>query len=143
MEDLNGDILYTGHNRSFEQNELDYVDVHFSLKTIEPMLGYEIYVYGGLSDFQVNEKFKMSFNPHKEKYELTYLLKQGFYNYQYVVRSIYEDNLDEGLIEGTHYETENIYTIFAYYRSPFDGYDQLLGVAQLNSRVNLEKIYKK
>ena len=106
-------------------------------------LGYEIYVYGKLSDYQIDSTFKMNFNPEKGKYELNVLLKQGFYNYQYVVNSIYQDKYDEGIIEGSHFETENDYNIFIYYRSPFDGYDQLLGVERINSMVKLEDIYKK
>ena len=143
MEDLNGDILFTGHNKTFKANELDYVDVHFSLNTEVAMLGYEIYVFGKLSDYQIDETYKMEFNPEKGKYTLDIMLKQGYYNYQYVVKSIYQDKYDEGLIEGSHFETENDYSIFVYYHSPFDGYDQLLSVEQINSRVKLEHIYKK
>ena len=105
------------------------------------MLGYEIYIYGELTDYRINEKFKMNFNPDNGKYELNTFLKQGLYDYQYVVMSIYSEFPDEGLIEGSHYDTENNYTILVYYSNPIEGYDQLIGLDRINSRVSVDHIY--
>ena len=106
------------------------------------MFGHEIYLYGGLSNFELNESFKMIFNPKSGRYEISKLLKQGLYDYQYVVKSIYEKGPDESMLEGSHFETENDYTIFVYYTSIFEGYDQLFGIERINSRKNLDALYK-
>jgi hypothetical protein len=40
---------------------------------------------------------------------------------------------DVSFIEGTHYETENDYNIFVYYRKPGTLYDQLIAMQKINS----------
>lgn len=139
LDDHNGMILHGSDQRSFEANQLDYARIHFSLNPGDIMFGHEIYLYGELSNFRLNEKFKMEYNPESEKYELSLELKQGLYSYQYVVKSIYDNVPDEGMIEGTHFETENDYTILVYYSDPFEGYDRLLGIERINSRVGLDE----
>jgi len=137
--DFNGNTLYTSDVKFFNANELDYAWVNFRLKPDEVMLSYEIYIYGELSDFRLQEDFKMNYNSEKDIYELRKLLKQGLYNYQYVVKSIYQEGPDEVLLEGSHYETENNYTIYVYYSNTFEGEDQLLGIERINSRKKLDK----
>jgi hypothetical protein len=66
-------------------------------------------------------------------YETNAFLKQGYYNYSYVLK----DRGNAGKItalEGNYWETENSYTILIYYKSFTDRSDQLIGVSQINSR---------
>jgi hypothetical protein len=51
-------------------------------------------------------------------------LRQGWYDYQYLVKST---TLPPYHFEGTHYETENLYEIFVYYRAFQPQADLLLG----------------
>ena len=43
----------------------------------------DLYITGALSDWQLNDRNKMEYDEASRSYQLTMLLKQGFYNYQY------------------------------------------------------------
>lgn len=133
QSDFNGRIMYGSGSKVFPPEELDYARVYFAFKPEESLFGYEIYLYGELSQYRLNEDFKMIFNPERNRYELTKTLKQGLYNYQYFVKSIYQEGPDESLLEGSHFQTENEYCILVYYRNIREGYDQLLGIERLKS----------
>ena len=75
----------------------------------------------------------MIFNSKTNKYEIAILLKQGFYNYKYIVQK--EDGLiDLNTISGNYHFTENNYMILVYYRNFGDLYDSIIGVGSANSR---------
>ena len=74
----------------------------------------------------------MVFNPNKGVYEATLLMKQGFYNYKYVVIDK-ENTLQEGAISGNFDETENNYKVLVYYRDLGARYDKLIGLGEANS----------
>ena len=73
----------------------------------------------------------MYYNPSLEIYEGVLLLKQGFYNYKYVLKK--EDVLYKNGISGTHALTENEYLVLIYYRNPFLQYDSIIGVGKTRS----------
>jgi hypothetical protein len=75
----------------------------------------------------------MYFNPEHKGYELNLFLKQGYYNYLYVYRENGKKTADESFIEGSHWETENDYTIYVYYHETGSLYDRLIAVNFLNS----------
>lgn len=137
--DFNGRIMYGSGSKVFPPEELDYARVHFAFKPEESLFGYEIYLYGELSQYRINDNFKMVFNPERNRYELTKILKQGLYNYQYVVKSIYQEGPDESTLEGSHFQTENEYCILVYYSNIREGYDQLLGIERLKSAKEKEE----
>ena len=60
------------------------------------------------------------------------LLKQGFYNYKYVVVDR-DDTLLEGAISGNFDETENNYKVIVYYRDLGARYDKIIGLGEANS----------
>ena len=62
-------------------------------------------------------------------------LKQGFYNYKYVIVNDQND-LEEGAISGDFYETENNYKVFVYYRDLGARYDRIVGFGEGNSTSN-------
>ncbi len=64
-------------------------------------------------------------------YEGVILLKQGFYNYKYVVRK--EGVLYKNAISGSFALTENNYLVLVYYRAIGAQYDALVGVGNANS----------
>ncbi|HNC30821.1 MAG TPA: DUF5103 domain-containing protein, partial [Cyclobacteriaceae bacterium] len=61
-------------------------------------------------------------------YTATVLLRQGYYDYQYVVKSA---TVPYDYFEGNHFETENDYEILVYYRSFQPQADLLVGYIQL------------
>jgi hypothetical protein len=91
----------------------------------------EIYIYGAFNNFELNELNKMYYNPALELYEGVLLLKQGFYNYKYVLKQ--NEVLFKNTLSGSHSLAENDYLILVYYRNIGSRYDALVGVGRANS----------
>ena len=71
----------------------------------------------------------MIFNPDSGTYEKDIKLKQGFYNYKYVLVNT-QGELEEGVISGDFYETENNYKVLVYYRDLGARYDRIVGFGE-------------
>lgn len=126
--DLNGSYVIMNYDRGNNIYEADYVKVIFTLKTGRKFLG-EIYVHGELSNWQISSENKMKYYDNIKGYQKSLFLKQGWYNYQYLLKN---DTLSRDFIEGKHWETENSYEIFVYYRSLNLDADILIGYVQWN-----------
>jgi hypothetical protein len=111
--------------------ESDYVWVHFTY--ISDKLANGLYIYGELSDWQLKEQFKMTYNSLIGGYEKTMLLKQAFYNYEYVSPSP-KNAIDISNTEGNFFNTENEYDILLYTKNQFMQYDELVGTSHCVSR---------
>ncbi|MBO6518082.1 MAG: DUF5103 domain-containing protein [Bacteroidia bacterium] len=111
----------------------DYTLVHFTLKSPNKIDMGDVYVYGELSDWRLQEKFKMKYYAEKQIYYLAVKLKQSYYNYHFVLQNKNSGEMEYAYTEGNHAETENDYTILLYHRDAFYGYDRLIGKATLNS----------
>ena len=118
----------------------DYALVHFYLKTGDKTNLGDIYIYGELSDWQLREQFKMSYDPANNWYYGSALLKQSYYNYLYVLKDD-QGQLDFTFTEGSHFETENDYTILVYHKNIFYGYDELIGSIKKNSGADIRENY--
>lgn len=132
-EDLNGNFLIKNDRASDSDLESDYSCVHFSLSPPDQVTNDLIYVFGALSDWQCSTINLMTYNPETKLYEATLLLKQGFYDYQYVLFDKEKKSADPSLFEGNHVETENNYNLFVYYRGFSARFDRLVGYRVLNS----------
>lgn len=122
------------NGQSVEQSE--YTNVQFILQRNAPFEDLEVYVYGELTDWKIKPEFLMEYNEPSHTYYCTSLLKQGYYNYEFVVVDPKTSQpTDEYDLEGNWHETGNNYTILVYYR-PFGGnYDRLMGMGKTNSRI--------
>ncbi len=132
-QDINGEMLITAEIVDEDDLEAEYVYVDFNLKYYNQLDGIDFYVFGALSDWQINEGCKMYYDFGEKKYKLRMLLKQGFYNYQYASTKNNIKKIDFSLIEGNYYETENNYVIYVYYRKQGSQYDELVGYKIVNS----------
>ena len=133
--DLNGKYIINNEHEDEPETESDYVWTLFYLNKPVEIFGGDVYIFGGLTEFQINPLFKMTYDEVNKQYQARVLLKQGFYNYQYAFVSHNEPttvNLSE--IEGDWYETENDYYILVYFRPYGSRYDQLVGLRQINTR---------
>ena len=86
-----------------------------------------------MTDWRLQDKFKLEFDKKIKAYKKSVYLKQGFYNYlfAYVPEGTTEIDFEE--LEGNTHEAENDYTIIVYYR-PFGGrYDQVIAANTFNS----------
>ena len=75
----------------------------------------------------------MTYNKEKRYYEANIYLKQGYYNYEYVLKKFDGENLNR-FIEGSHYQTDNDYHIYIYHRQTGESYDRLIGIQKLTSK---------
>ncbi|MCU4175709.1 DUF5103 domain-containing protein [Carboxylicivirga sp. N1Y90] len=132
-EDFNGKYYIDVRENRDPYIEADYVYVHFKLPVETPFIDGDMYVSGGLSDWQMNATNKMEYNFQTRMYELTLLLKQGFYNYQYLFFEKGKPYAEVERFEGNYGQTENDYTIFVYYRDISESYQRLIGVNISNS----------
>lgn len=134
-DDINGKFLIKTEDYPDDFLESDYAWVHFVLPHNTPLTEGNVYVMGELTDWNLSNRNKMEYNYRDSRYELRILLKQGFYDYQYVFLEDGTDVGDESLFEGTHSITENDYTIYVYYRKPGDIFDSLIGIQHINSGI--------
>ncbi len=132
-EDFNGKYFIEVKENRDPIIEADYVYVHFKLPVQAPYTDGDIYVTGGLSDWQVNAANRMEYNFNNHMYELTMLLKQGFYNYQYHFLEKGHKQAEVERFEGSFGQTENDYIIYVYYKNISDNYERLIGVNITNS----------
>lgn len=131
--DINGKFLVGNVLSNEPETESDYVWVHFYLPYDQPLDSGNIYLFGALSDWQTKDEFQMKYNYRSNRYEQTVFLKQAYYNYEYVFLSDKSKTVDETLVEGNHFETENNYTILVYFRDMRQNCDRLVGVQFINS----------
>lgn len=133
--DLNGKFYITAYSVDEPNVEADYQLVHFTLPMNQPLMG-GVYVFGQLSNWQCTEGNKMKWDFDCHQYELSLLLKQGYYNFVYAFKDPEDKVVNCGNLEGNHYETENNYQIYVYYGDITDEYDQLIGYGEFNSTNN-------
>jgi len=130
--DINGNFLITEIDAENPDIEADYAWIHFSLLLDDTFKDKNIYIYGNFNNYTIEENTKMNYDEYEGIYKNELLLKQGFYNYKYVV----VDNLgkiDENLISGNFYQTENSYKVLTYYRELGARYDRIIGYGEANS----------
>jgi len=127
---LRGYCIHANHDFP-GQNTEDYVLVHFTLRCDFQVGEGDLYVFGELTDWQINPDAKLTFNPDNNYWESSLYLKQGYYNYIYVFvpKSRGAKKIDDTYIEGSHWQTQNIYTILLYLQEEGTSYDKLIGTA--------------
>ena len=128
---MNGNFQITVLDRDNPSIEADYTEVHFSL-FYPKLTNSSIHVYGNYNNYSLSQANQMTYNTQSRSYELTMKLKQGFYNYKYVIVNDLNE-LEEGAISGNFYETENNYKVLIYYRDLGARYDRIIGVGEGNS----------
>ena len=129
--DINGNFIPNttlGENPYYES---DYSIVYFSLARQFEIDNSKIYIYGKFNNYELTEENEMIYNPSLETFEGILLLKQGFYNYKYVIQK--NNMISKNQISGSFFQTENSYTVLVYKKGFEDLYDMLIGVGRTNS----------
>jgi len=132
-QDFNGKYYIAFQEGKKPDTESDYVYVYFTLPSDQAIQGGKMYISGGLNQWAFDKNNLMTYNKEKKEYECTMLLKQGWYNYEYVFLKNGDTNGTASFFEGSHYETENDYVVLIYYRNPHDRYDRVIGTAIANT----------
>lgn len=104
----------------------NYAEVTFALSS--PQVDGDVYVTGGFTYWNLLPENRMQYDPAHKLYTARIPLKQGWYDYQYLVKS---KTLPTYYFEGSHFETENYYEIFVYYKPYQPRADVLIGYLRL------------
>lgn len=124
--DLNGQYVILTNDRPGGNPE---VESEYILTNIyyRDSPGKDIYLVGALTSWGSSPEGKMKWDARKNVYFTELLLKQGWYDFQFAEKS--QNGLDSYAIEGSHFQTENEYEVFVYFRNLGSRYDQLAGYA--------------
>jgi hypothetical protein len=130
--DINGNFVIRVLHSDEPDTEADYSWVHFSLD-YDDLGEKELFISGKFNNWQLNDMNRMQYNELTGLYEKSLLLKQGFYNYQYLTRSS-NGELSNYDVDGSFYQTENDYTVVVYYKRIGERYIRVIGVGYGNSK---------
>lgn len=124
-DEMNGNFLIQNYDYQ-DPTFSNYAWVNFALES-KPVQG-EVYIIGAFNNWNLNTQNRMKYDSAQRLYSSRILLKQGWYDYQYYVKS---GSLPTHYFEGSHFETENRYEIFVYYRPFQPRADLLIGYLQI------------
>jgi len=147
-DDNNGQFVINAERTDDTDTEADYMWVHWSFPMEQPFFDGAVYVGGDLFQNRLTINNRMIYDNERHCYYLNALLKQGAYDYQYLFlpkeRSGGPDR-QTGLLpvrtdtppceqgatllrtEGSHWETENRYAVYVWYRPFGERADRLVG----------------
>ena len=131
--DFDGKYYIAVQEQKNPDTDADYAYVYFTLPSRNMVEGGKIYVSGALANWTFDNNNVMIYSPEHQAYECTMFLKQGWYDYEYVFRKDGTNTSVASLFEGSHYETENDYTVIVYYRNPMERYDRVVGLQTANT----------
>ena len=126
-EDQDGLSVIRTTDGADSDTEADYVFVHFALNTPRRDDG-DYYLNGNWTDDRLDAQWRMTYDEASGCYTAAPLLKLGYYSYQYLF--VPHEQPGTGFTapaEGDYYQTENEYTIIAYYRAQGARYEEPVG----------------
>lgn len=133
-EDFNGKYVVAMEESNEPDRDADYVMVYFTLPVYSELQGGSVYVAGDFTGWSYGHANRMTWSAERGSYELSLLLKQGWYNYEFAFVPAGKDMPAGFNFEGSHWETENDYLILTYFRDPTKRYDRLTGITLANTR---------
>ncbi len=130
-EDADGAFYLRNSDNIDNDIASEYALVHFRLAS--PRLSGDIYLNGNFTNGRFLPQYKMVWNDATQLYEAHVWLKQGYYNYRYLVQS------DDGSMrpvpsEGNFYQTQNTYQVLVYYKGTGERTDRLVGFYSLGGQ---------
>jgi hypothetical protein len=131
-QDQNGRFFIRCSSCQEPDTEADYYIVHFAYAS-KRLPGGNLYLHGDLFQNRLDADSRMEYNAETGRYEKAVLLKQGYYNYEYIFLPDGESKGQLLQTEGCFYQTENEYTIVVYYRPMGARYDRMIGKATIRN----------
>ena len=119
--DLYSSLLYDNNDL-----ESDYTLVNFSLRT-KNNNDSKIYIIGNFNNHEISEKYLLK-KTEKNLYNHSVKLKQGYYNYKYVLMV---NGVSKNL--SNFWQTENEYSAILYQKKLTDRYFKIVGFTKKNS----------
>jgi hypothetical protein len=129
-KDMNGRFFIRTYDFDDANSQAEYGMVNFKL----PMKQFNsdsIYIFGQLTNWTIDSDFLMTYDTINNYYQNKSLLKQGYYNYIYVVKN--NSGFSTRKIEGAHFESNNEYILKMYYKDPVNLLDRILSYKVVKS----------
>lgn len=133
--DVNGAFYFRRNDMGLERNadtEADYSWVYFSLDAYK--MDKELYVLGAFNDYVPSKECQMQYDEKTQRYMAKIYLKQGFYNYILATKD-QNGKVDFGEINGSFWQTENLYQALMYYSPMGRNYDALIGYGETRRNI--------
>ena len=129
-EDADGAFCIRNSDNENNDTECEYIQTHFTLKV--PRQKGKVYLNGAWTNGQFDARVEMTWNENDGLYEAVVPLKQGYYNYQYLVMN-QDGTLSTLPADGSFYQTENSYQFLVYFRGQGERTDRLVNYLNLSS----------
>lgn len=129
--DENGKFFIRNLDGRNADTDADYTDVFFNLDAGEVLANDEVYVVGRFNQYLLNSQNLMQYEPEKKSYYAKLRLKQGLYDYLYVLKR--NNVLYFKHFEGSFVQTKNNYQILVYYKRPGARWEELVGFTNIPS----------
>ena len=129
-KDMNGRFFIRTYDFDDANSQAEYGMVNFRLP-MKQINNDSIYLFGQLTNWAIDDDFLMIYDSINNCYQNKSLLKQGFYNYIYVVKN--RNGISTRKIEGAHYESNNEYILKMYYNDPLNLCDRILSYKVVKS----------
>jgi len=134
VPDVNGAYSIDIREGNDPTRDADYALIHMQLRFYDPVMDGGIYLFGGLTDWQVKPEYRLDYNPRDRMYEGEIYLKQGYYNYQYLYVRDGQTEGETELTEGSFFDARQIYTFYVYHQQMGSRYDRLIGHTIISSQ---------
>ncbi|MFM7234938.1 MAG: DUF5103 domain-containing protein [Flavobacteriales bacterium] len=125
-QDLNGNFLVKNDQGGDDQIEADYTWVHFVL-TMPEISDAGVFIEGAFNRY--NQLDECTYDRGLGAYTTKLLLKQGYYNYRFVLRDVYNSADNIKVTEGSYAATENDYHIIMYMYDRRWGCDRVISIS--------------
>lgn len=135
-EDLNGTCVIRNTDNEDNATETEYMLTHFTLLCDEPFDDADVFLQGKWTIGGICPEWRLQYDEVAHAYTGTFMLKQGYYNYHYLLVSrdaqLRHTSFGQPLgetapFEGDFYQTSNDYRVLVYLRQPGARYDRLIG----------------
>ena len=131
LYDENGDFFIRNTDGRDNRTDADYSTVQLSLASKRPSNDGDAYVVGQFNNYQLRNK--MTFDNISNRFRGSVFVKQGVFDYHYIWVSNDGKTRDDVVFDSSHFQTENDYQIYFYYRRPGSRWDELVGFTEINT----------
>jgi len=128
-EDADGAFFIRNSDNIENDRISDYVWVHYQLKPANYYENAQVVVDGRWTTEAI-ENYVMTYDEADRSYNAAILQKQGYYNYQLLMRDA-DGTTHRVPEEGSFYQTENSYQAFAYYKGTGERTWRLVGYQEV------------
>ncbi len=129
--DNNGKFFILNSDGRDPRTDADYAHVYFNLNYSPPNANDAVFITGKFNDYHLDEHSKMTYDAGRGNFYTDLYLKQGVYDYHYVLKN--NSETDQTIIDGSHFETENDYQLLVYYKRTGSRYEELVGYYPINT----------